>query len=640
VNRCALLLCGALLTTGSVSGQQPQPATRESFSIDRSRLPEALQQVQLEHLSSGALMLLDRNGDLVHPPTVGLAPQIQTTAVTLDPRVGPNVRLGDDPSGLPTGMKAQAEPHIARSTSNPNFLVATFQEGRFRGAGAVDCGYSISIDGGLSWSRALIPNLTQAAGGPYFRATDPVAGVDLNGNVYLNTEAATDSNFNNGVILVSRSSDGGQTFGAPAVVYQPPNNTVFPDKPWMAINTFSGTATVGRIVSTFTLFSNINQDGGSIQRAYSDDGGVTWSAATSINSSTTNAQGSQPVFLPNGNLAIIYWLFGARAQPDRLEAVISTDGGATFGTPRLITTALQYNERSIRTGSFLPSAAADRSSGNLYVVYQTLLAGNPKIAFTKSTDGGNTWSSPIAISDNPARSGVFNPAVGVSADGQILTVVFYDHRANPGSNTLVDLYSGQSLDGGGTWQPNIRVTSVSTNASLAPLTGTGYMLGDYLGVADPTNGNVPSVPVWIDTRTGDPDPFIARVASSPIPNPTPPPPSPVRTPSVRVTVSPAGISEGGDATYTISASTINALEATTIHYSMGGRAQFGTDYTLSGVFGQADIPAGASSTVVVLQALTDAVREKKEKATMKLSRGTNYRLSRPKKAKVTIVNAP
>ena len=61
---------------------------------------------------------------------------------------------------------------------------------------------------------------------------------------------------------------------------------------------------------------------------------------------------------------------------------------------------------------------------------------------------------------------------------------------------------------------------------------------------------------------------------------------------------------------------------------------------LTGVFGQADIPAGASSTAVVLQALTDAVREKREKVTMKLSAGTNYRLSRPKKAKVTIVNVP
>jgi hypothetical protein len=92
--------------------------------------------------------------------------------------------------------------------------------------------------------------------------------------------------------------------------------------------------------------------------------------------------------------------------------------------------------------------------------------------------------------------------------------VFYDHRANPGSNTLVDLYLAQSFDGGTTWLPNIRLSSVSTDASLAPLTSSGYMLGDYLGVAEATNANVPAVQVWVDTRTGDPDPFVARVGIS------------------------------------------------------------------------------------------------------------------------------
>ena len=137
------------------------------------------------------------------------------------------------------------------------------------------------------------------------------------------------------------------------------------------------------------------------------------------------------------------------------------------------------------------------------MVYQTRLAGNPKIAFSKSIDGGNTWSVPIAISDNPAGSGVFNPAVNVSPDGQRVTAVFYDHRDNPGSNLLVNLYLAQSFDGGATWEPNIRISSATTDASLAPLTQEGYMLGDYQGVAESTNSNVPAVPLWIDTRTGE-----------------------------------------------------------------------------------------------------------------------------------------
>ncbi len=458
-------------------------------------------------------MLLDRQGNLVKPPPLSAsrpaavvdAAQVE---VPLDPRVGSNLRLGDDPAALPSNMRAQAEPHIARSPVNPDFLAATFQEGRFTDGGAVDCGYSISSDGGLTWSRALIPNLTQTTGGPYYRDTDPVARIDLNGYVYLNTEGATDVNFNTGIVLVSRSIDGGATFGAPVVVYQPASSSVFPDKNWLAINTFAGTSTVGRMVVTFTRFSG---SASPIVRSYSDNGGATWSQIAYIHSTSTSAQGSQPVFLPNGKLVIVYFNFGNSS----LDLVNSDDGGATFGSRKLVTAVNQYDEPSIRTGSFLPSAVADRTNNNLYVVYQARLLGNPRIAFTKSTDGGTTWTSPIAISDNPPSSGVFNPVIAVSPNGQTLTASFYDHRNNPGSNTLVDLYLAQSFDGGATWQPNIRVTSVSTDASLAPLTSSGYMLGDYQGIAESINASVPAIPVWIDTRTGNPDPFIARIGIAP-----------------------------------------------------------------------------------------------------------------------------
>ena len=62
---------------------------------DRSRLPAALQNVRLDRLSSGALMLLDRGGDLVEwpaassPVTMGNPPSPEVNAtVALDPRVG------------------------------------------------------------------------------------------------------------------------------------------------------------------------------------------------------------------------------------------------------------------------------------------------------------------------------------------------------------------------------------------------------------------------------------------------------------------------------------------------------------------------------------------------------------------------
>ena len=94
-----------------------------ALSITALRAESAAQQVPeprrpYDRLSSGAVMLLDRNGDLVQPPARRAAKSEQSFAealVALDRRVGANIRLGDDPSALPSVMRAQAEPHIARS---------------------------------------------------------------------------------------------------------------------------------------------------------------------------------------------------------------------------------------------------------------------------------------------------------------------------------------------------------------------------------------------------------------------------------------------------------------------------------------------------------------------------------------------
>jgi hypothetical protein len=511
-----VLLTSSLLVSAAPNSGAHMPAP------DRSHWPAALRNVPLERLSTGALMLLDQGGDLVQPPpiTSSETQAAATTGVVLDLRVAPNLRLGNDPGGLPPNMRAQAEPHIARSQVDPDFLVATFQEGRFTDGGAVDCGYSVTQDGGLSWTRTLIPGLTTASGGPYPRATDPVVGIDLDDGVFLCTEAATDAAFTQGVILVSHSLDRGVTVDPPSIVFQPTVSGDFPDKPWMVVNTFDGTAHAGRVLVTWTEFGTT--DASPILRSYSDDHGVSWSTAAPIHSSTSMAQGSQPVFLSSGQAAIVYWNFGESGfggdegavapGPEEIDVVLSGNGGQTFGAPRMVTTVSRYEPPSIRSGVFLPSAASDRTTNSLYVVYQGLdVLGSPRIFFTKSSNAGVTWSAPIAVSDNPG-TGVFNAAISAAPGGGHLTVVFYDQRDNtPGNTTQCNLYLAQSFDGGLTWQPNIRLTSITTNAALAPLTPDGYILGDYQGIAESTTPDVPAVPVWIDTRKGQPDPFITRV---------------------------------------------------------------------------------------------------------------------------------
>ena len=534
----AALSLGIHFTAIAAPDEGEKPANGPSggiSNIDRSKLPPALRDVPLERLSSSGLLRLDVHGDLFESEAewstrvaqieAGDA-QRQAAAVALDRRVGANIRLGDDPAALPTARRAQSEPHIARSPSDPDFLLATFQEGRFSDGGAVNCGYSVSRDGGLTWSRALLPGAGAVSGGPYERVTDPVAGFDLAGNAYLNTLGLITRTTSTGIqdfdgsVIVSRSSDGGASFGQPVLAYKEPNADTFADKNWMAINNFAGTPTAGRILLTFTIFSNIGGTTHPIARVYSDDQGATWSPLAYVHSLNNQVQGSQPVFLRDGRLVIIYWNFmGTNSfSDDRLELVVSNDGGNTFGAPKPVTNVPIYGPPMIRSAAFLPSATTDRETGALFLTYQALHQGQPRIMFMRSPDAGNTWSTPIPISDNPG-SGVFNPAIAASANGQTLTVAFYDLRNSAGSSTRCDMYLAQSFDSGNTWQPNIRLTSDSTDAALAVNTGTAsnpsYMLGDYIGVAEPVNPNVPAVPVWVDTRTGNPDPFVTRIGIAP-----------------------------------------------------------------------------------------------------------------------------
>src|SRR5437868_14929059 len=115
-------------------------------SVNRAKLPPKLRNLPLHRLSSGALMLLNRDDNLVLPPRSITSAKGETTTeeaasapVALDLRIGPNIRLGNDPSALPSNMRAQAEPHLAGAITNEDFLVGVFQEGRFATVGGSSC---------------------------------------------------------------------------------------------------------------------------------------------------------------------------------------------------------------------------------------------------------------------------------------------------------------------------------------------------------------------------------------------------------------------------------------------------------------------------------------------------------------------
>ena len=73
--------------------------------------------------------------------------------------------------------------------------------------------------------------------------------------------------------------------------------------------------------------------------------------------------------------------------------------------------------------------------------------------FSRSTNGGATWSSPIEINDdNNTTAYQWFGTMSVAPNGRI-DVVWLDTRDNPGSVNSA-LYYSNSKDGGVTWSQN------------------------------------------------------------------------------------------------------------------------------------------------------------------------------------------
>ena len=75
------------------------------------------------------------------------------------------------------------------------------------------------------------------------------------------------------------------------------------------------------------------------------------------------------------------------------------------------------------------------------------------IAFATSTDGGQTWSEPTRLNDDPLNNGRNQvlPWLVATADGT-LHASWYDRRDDP-ANIQYHVYYSRSTDGGHTWSP-------------------------------------------------------------------------------------------------------------------------------------------------------------------------------------------
>jgi hypothetical protein len=128
----------------------------------------------------------------------------------------------------------------------------------------------------------------------------------------------------------------------------------------------------------------------------------------------------------------------------------------------------------VRDGAALASAAVDRS-GAVYVAWaDSRDSGGIRnaIVVSRSMDGGQTWSSPVSVSDSPAAA--FMPSVQVRDDGMI-GVTYYDLRNDTSdpAGLDTDVWLATSTDGT-TW-------TVATS-QVHSLSGAPYAVGEVEGL--------------------------------------------------------------------------------------------------------------------------------------------------------------
>jgi hypothetical protein len=345
----------------------------------------------------------------------------------------PDVTVNQDTAGAP-----QNETAIAVDPNNPNRIVASANDYVSRtwscSIGGTPCsalgdGYSgtyFSNDGGQTWCctatdpqhlGTLVPGVEHLTGGPYDAGGDPAVAWDSSGHVFYAGLGFNRTSAPNTVTVSRGTFDGSGhlSWSAPTFVNPTTSPSTLNDKEWIAVDHNVSSPFRDRVYVTWTRFLFNAHTGAYTQSpiffASSSDGGATFTAPQAIGGNVLYSQGSRPVVGPDGSL-YVFW-DGAR-RLDSLDStwvVKSTDGGATWGKPVQIATLNDSNvlaDTLFRVNSYPAAAAAP--NGDLYATWTTETSDGSVAVWSKSTNGGTTWSMPAPVFTAATRTADGYPA--------------------------------------------------------------------------------------------------------------------------------------------------------------------------------------------------------------------------------------
>jgi hypothetical protein len=422
----------------------------------------------------------------------------------------PLVQISHDPYTNPTSNhRTEVEPD---TFSFGNTVVSTFQVGRFFDGGATNIGFASSADGGTTWVHGFLPGTTVFVNGPYARVSDPSVAFDPKHGVWLISYLGIKDPAAGPVdVLVSRSADGGRSWGRPVVVNASGD---FNDKNWTVCDTTPSSPFYGNCYTEFDDFTTLNL----VQMSTSTDGGLTWGAARTTPDRAC-VIGGQPVVQPNGVVVVVI----DDCFVTSLLSFRSTDGGKSWG--RTVKAAQVFDDGhpgAIRSLA-LPTAEVD-GSGRVYAVWTDCRfqaacnSGNNDLVMVSSADGLH-WTLPKRIPTARLGSGADHLIPGLAVDPSTagrtarLGLAFYyfpDINCSP-STCRLNVGFVSSTNGGASWSAARQLAGPMTLTWL-PLTTQGFMVGDYISTSIVRN-NAHAASVFAVARPPTPPPNCSDLST-------------------------------------------------------------------------------------------------------------------------------
>lgn len=404
--------------------------------------------------------------------------------------VGTNLRV----SGAQTTPRSESDIRI--DYWNPQRVISA--SNNINGSGRQ--GQYYSTDGGNTWGQTTLP----LASGDSFHS-DPTVDWTSDGVAWSST-LGINSTGTQLRLRVYRSSDGGATWTLDAT---PSGTQTNVDKQMKWVDHSASSPFANNI---YVIYHN------GLPAYIARRSAGTWMAAVQVSGSETTGTAIGADIKTNSSGDV----FGA--WPDTGSRGIwltkSTNGGSTWsGRTRIATTYDSYdigvpsfNNRRILI--YVTLAAYRTASKNLVYATWTDLSGETgcttatnepgasttsncktRVWFSRSTDGGTTWSTPVKINNQAGRNDQFNQWMAVDETTGQIGIMYYD-TVNDVNRKKTDVWYQISTDDGATFSAATKVTTAQTDETTAG-SDSGNQYGDYNAL----HGNAGVFfPSWTDRR--------------------------------------------------------------------------------------------------------------------------------------------